>query len=106
MHYILFYEVVSDFARKRTPHRGEHLQLALDAHKRGELVLAGALDDPVDGAVLIFSGADRSAAERFVKADPYVKSGLVTSWRIRKWSTVVGEGATLPTVADANGQSG
>jgi hypothetical protein len=106
MHYILFYEVVSDFARKRTPYRGEHLQHALDAHKRGELVLAGALDDPVDSAVLIFRGPDGSAVERFVKADPYVKNGLVTSWRIRKWSTVVGEGATLPTVADANGQSG
>jgi len=27
----------------------------------------------------------------FAKADPYVKNGLVKSWRVRKWATVIGE---------------
>ena len=79
MHYILFYEVASDYVTRRTLYRREHLKSVQEAHDRGELVLAGALADPVDGAVLIFSGPDSTAAEHFVKTDPYVKNGLVTS---------------------------
>jgi hypothetical protein len=37
-----------------------------------------------------------TAAERFVAADPYVKKGLVKSWRVREWTTVVGPGAEAP----------
>ena len=105
MHYILFYEIADDFVNKRTPYRSEHLKKVREAHERGEIVLAGALADPVDGAILIFNGPERSSAERFVEADPYIRSGLVTSWRIRKWSTVVGEDSILPSVPDATGHS-
>jgi hypothetical protein len=28
--------------------------------------------------------------------DPYVANGLVIRWRVRKWTTVVGEGASKP----------
>ena len=58
--------------------------------QRGELVLAGALAEPADGAVLVFRGESPDAAVAFAKADPYVKNGLVTAWRVRKWTTVVG----------------
>ena len=68
----------------------------LAAHARGELLLAGALADPVDGAVLLFKGDSPGVPERFAKADPYVVSGLVTGWRIREWTTVAGEGAANP----------
>jgi uncharacterized protein len=105
MHYILFYDLVDDYVARRTFYRREHLKNVQEAHERGELVLAGALADPVDGAVLIFSGPDSTAAERFVETDPYVKNGLVTSWKIRKWSTVVGEGSTPPFVPDAGDNS-
>src|SRR2546430_35769 len=64
--------------------------------ERGELVLAGALADPVDGAVLVFRGPTPQAAEAFARADPYVANKLVTRWRVRKWTTVVGEGVTSP----------
>jgi uncharacterized protein YciI len=70
--------------------------LAWDACDRGELVIAGALAEPVDGAVLLFQGDSPAAAERFAASDPYVKNGLVTRWRVRKWTTVVGEGAATP----------
>jgi uncharacterized protein YciI len=33
---------------------------------------------------------ERSAAEAFAAADPYVRNGLVTSWRVRPWTVVVG----------------
>lgn len=96
MHYLLFYDVSDDYLARRAEFRGEHLKLAWDAHERGELVLGGALADPVDGAILLFKGDSAEVAERFVAADPYVKNGLVKSWRVRPWTTVVGAEASVP----------
>ncbi len=94
-HFLLFYEVVENYAERRVPFRKPHLQHALDAKARGELVLAGALADPADGAVLMFQGESPAAAEAFARNDPYVKNGLVTTWRVREWTTVVGDAATV-----------
>jgi uncharacterized protein len=90
MHYILFYDVVEDYLTKRETFRAAHLDLARRAHQRGELVLAGALADPVDGAVLVFRGSSPDVAEAFARSDPYVTNGLVTRWRVRKWTAVIG----------------
>lgn len=90
-YYALFYtEVVEDFVNRRVPFRQEHLKLALESFGRGELQLAGALADPVDGALLIFLSHDSTAVEAFVKRDPYVLNGLIKQWRIRSWTVVVG----------------
>jgi uncharacterized protein len=96
MHYILFYDVADDYLEKRVRFRDLHLQHARAAFDRGELVLGGALADPADAAVLVFRGASAEAAERFAQTDPYVLNGLVKHWRVRKWSTVIGDGASLP----------
>jgi uncharacterized protein YciI len=96
MHYILFYEVVDDYLARRGAYRAEHLGLARAAVERGEMVMAGAFDEPADGAALIFRGDSPRAAEEFAGNDPYVKNGLVKRWRVRKWNVVVGEGATPP----------
>ena len=96
MHYLLFYDVAPGYLKRRGEFRAEHLALAWKACERGELILGGALADPVDSAVLLFQGDSPEVAERFVAADPYVKNGLVTRWRVRPWTTVVGETATSP----------
>jgi uncharacterized protein YciI len=96
VHYLLFYDVVPDYVERRAAFRNEHLQLAREAHARGELVLGGALDEPVDGAVLLFQGDSPAAAEAFAARDPYVGNGLVTRWRVRVWKTVVGANAAAP----------
>lgn len=93
MHYLLFYEVIPGFTDARSPFRAEHLALAQQAVARGELLLGGALADPVDGAVLLFQGESPEVATRFADADPYVSHGLVTRWYVRPWTTVVGEAA-------------
>jgi uncharacterized protein YciI len=92
MHYILFYDVVDDYLERRAQFREQHLEYAKQAHERGDLFLAGALADPVDGAMLVFRGQSPAAAEAFAKADPYVTNGLIKSWRVRKWLTVIGDG--------------
>jgi uncharacterized protein len=95
MHYLLFYDVVPDYVERRAPFRAEHLALAQAAFGRGELLLGGALADPVDGAVLVFKGDSPAAAEAFAAADPYVRHGLVSGWRIRLWNTVIGASAGI-----------
>jgi uncharacterized protein YciI len=82
-YYALFYYVVDDFVSRRSAYREEHLRLAREAHHRGELLLAGALADPADRALLIFRAADRSVVEEFARNDPYVTRGLVTRWEVR-----------------------
>jgi uncharacterized protein len=96
MHYILFYDLVDDYIALRPAWRVAHLAHARQAYERGDLMLAGALADPIDRAVLLFRGSAPDAAEAFAKADPYVTSGLVTGWRVRKWTTVIGDGASKP----------
>ncbi|MDQ3897314.1 MAG: YciI-like protein [Actinomycetota bacterium] len=91
MHWLLFYDYVDDIAARRAPFREAHLALVREANAAGTLLLAGALADPLDGAVFVFSAADDpSAVEDFVARDPYVREGLVTGWRVRAWTVVVG----------------
>ena len=90
MYYILFYEYVEDILERRAPYRSEHLAGAQAAYDRGELVMAGALAEPVDRALLIFKVDNPQVIEAFVRSDPYVKAGLVTSWQIRPWTVVIG----------------
>lgn len=97
-HFLLFYDVVEGYAERRVPFSVAHIAYARRAVERGELILGGALADPVDGAVLFFQGTSPKVAEQFAAEDPYVLNGLVTRWRVREWTTVVGKDAahTLP----------
>ena len=91
MYWLLFYDYVPDILDRRGAYRDAHLALAGQTHEEGVLVMAGALSEPLDGAVFVFRADDRSAVEEFVQRDPYVEAGLVTAWRIRRWTVVVGQ---------------
>lgn len=95
-HYLLIYDLADDYLARRGEFRGVHLNLAWDAHKRGELVLGGALGEPVDSAILMFKGESPKVAEDFARVDPYVTNGLIKGWRVRPWMTVVGDLASNP----------
>ena len=92
-YYLLEYALIDDYLARRATFREAHLALARDAHRRGDLILAGALAEPPDRAVLVWRTEDRSVVERFIDGDPYVHNGLVTSWTIRPWTVVIGEEA-------------
>ena len=66
-HDLLFYDAVEDYVDQRAELRAEHLRLAWTAVERGELLLGGRLAAPV-----------------------------VTRWRVREWTTVVGPAASQP----------
>ena len=89
-YHLLEYDLAPDYLDRRGEFRAEHLDLARQAHERGELALAGALADPADRALLVWTTEDRSVVERFAEADPYVRNGLVRSWTVRPWTVVVG----------------
>lgn len=93
MHYLLFYDVVHDYATKRTPFRGAHLEYAQRYVDRGELILGGALANPIDTSILLFKASSPAVVEEFAHGDPYVRNGIVKQWRVREWTTVVGKDA-------------
>ena len=62
MRWVLIYELADDYLERRAALRPEHLGLARAAHERGELLLAGALADPYDRALLVFTGEQPDAA--------------------------------------------
>jgi uncharacterized protein YciI len=90
-YFVLSYELVNDYVNRRAPYRERHLQLAREAHQRGELILGGALSDPADRALLVFRVPQRSTVEEFAQNDPYVTNGLVLRWEIRPWTVVIGD---------------
>ena len=95
-HYLLFYDYAADYVERRPAFRDEHLKLARASHARGELVLGGALTDPLDRGVLFFKGDSPAAAEAFARQDPYVRNGLVSRWEVREWYTVIGDDPAYP----------
>lgn len=126
MHYLLMYDVVDDYLTARAPFRKVHLLHAAAAHQRGELILGGALANPPAasagpvpmgvgndvpatatntasrlGAVLLFQADSPKVAEDFAKADPYVLNGVITRWRVREWTTVVGDQASVRVDPDS-----
>ena len=70
MHYLLFYDFSPDYLERRPQFRAEHLGLAWAAAERGELVLGGALTEPVDTGLLLFKCDSPAIPERFAAEDP------------------------------------
>jgi uncharacterized protein len=94
-HFLLIYTLADDYLAQRPHYRRQHLDQCAAAVRRGELVLGGALTEPADRAVLLFTGTDGDAARQFAADDPYVLNGLVERWEVREWVTVVGPQAAV-----------
>ena len=92
-HFLLFYSFVPDYLDRRAQFRDAHLLLAWQSAENGDLLPGGALADPADSGLLLFRSETAETAETFANTDPYVTNGLVTAWRVREWTTVVGHGA-------------
>ncbi|MEW6654380.1 MAG: YciI family protein, partial [Bacteroidota bacterium] len=62
MYYILFYKTVENYVERRTQFRAKHLAYANKYFEEGKLILAGALANPVDEAILVFKGESQAIA--------------------------------------------
>ncbi len=82
MKYVLFYET-GDISKARENFPA-HEQRFRQFHADGTLLMLGPYADPEEGAMSIFT--TREAAEEFARGDPFVVSGVVSSWEIREWN--------------------
>jgi uncharacterized protein len=87
-HQIMFYVYVDDILERRPPYREAHVAKIAEGKASGAVVMAGPLNDPPTGAVIVFKGDDPAVAEEFANADPYVQAGLVTDWHVDLWNVV------------------
>jgi uncharacterized protein YciI len=95
-HFLLIYHYAPDYIERRAKFRPMHLALATKASDAGDLILGGALTAPFDTGLLLFHSIDKSTAEAFAQADPYVTNGLVERYEVRHWITVAGPLAAEP----------
>ena len=89
MRWVLIYDLVDDYLERR-PRCVRTTSLWRGSPTPWRyLLLAGALADPYDRALLVFAGDTPEVAEAFALADLYVVGGLVTSWTVRQWNEVL-----------------
>lgn len=81
---VLLYLPAPDVLTKAPIHFLEHKALLDRFLRRGDLIAVGTWADPQDGSMAIFH--TRQAAEAFVKDDPFVKNGVVSSYQIKDWN--------------------
>ena len=87
MTYAVFIEYGPDqrkIAEFRPAHR-EYLKSLLTENK---LVISGPISDD-SGGLLVYSADDESEVERIIHADPFYKSGVFQTWKIRPWKIVM-----------------
>jgi uncharacterized protein YciI len=89
--YVLQYDYVDDLIKKRAPYREAHLVLMRKLIDKGNIVLAGAVDDPPTGGLLIFRNLSRNDVEQLAQQDPYVINGLVKKYTIKPYMAVLGD---------------
>lgn len=81
---------VPDAVTRRAPYRDAHLARARELHAQGHLLAAGALGEPIDGALLIFRARSADEVRAWLAEDPYVKAGLWPEITVRPWHVVIG----------------
>ena len=87
-YYTLTYRLADDYLERRGEFRAEHLAHVARFRESGLLHLAGAYAKPADEALLVFDANEAAEVEAFAKTDPYVREGLVSGWRVRRWMVV------------------
>jgi uncharacterized protein YciI len=66
-----------------------HIKRSHELHEKGSLLMSGAFidnkDEPLSTMAVL---ASREAAEEYIKGDPFVIKGMVSSWYIREWANM------------------
>ena len=94
--------LAEDYLTRREPYRQDHLNLLRQAEANGTLLLAGALAEPADRSILIWT--HREPADEFIAADPYRSAGVVTEYSVRPWVAAVG--VAIGLLPDTQGHGG
>jgi uncharacterized protein YciI len=82
------YRAVEDFLPLAQLHYPDHAARVEAFAERGDLLLIGTFDEPMNGEAMgVF--ATREAAEEFASGDPFVLGGVVADWSVRPWNEVL-----------------
>jgi uncharacterized protein len=88
MKYVVLYESADGLAEKAPAHFEAHQEHWRKFIDEGELLEIGPFGDPQSqGSMAVFKS--REAAEEFVRGDPFVLNGVVSSWEMREWNEVL-----------------
>jgi len=87
MKYVMFYETNPEKLPLAKAHFMAHRARMGQFHARGTLLMAGPYENPMDGALGVFTS--REAAEEFIREDPFVTHGVVRSPRILGWNEIL-----------------
>jgi uncharacterized protein len=89
--YVLQYEYTEDALEKRKPYRTTHLAHIGKYAEKGNVVLAGAVDNPPTGGLLILRNISPTEIEQLAQEDPYVINGVVKKFTVKPYLAVVGD---------------
>ena len=91
MKYVMTYRAVEDFLPLAQENGPGHVARLQEFHARGVLLMAGPMQDPMNGdAVGIFTS--KEAAEEFMAGDPFLQNGVVAEATLRPWDEVLVSG--------------
>lgn len=89
--FVISYRSIDEVKSKEPQSLAAHLARSRELYKQGKVLMAGAfLDKPDEPLNTMGVFASREDAEEYVKGDPFVISGAVTSWHIREWTNILG----------------
>jgi hypothetical protein len=85
---VMTYRAVEDFLPLAQQHYPAHAARVQEFAGRGDLLMVGTFDEPMDGSAMgVFTS--RAAAEEFIAGDPFVLNGVVAEWSLRPWDEVL-----------------
>jgi len=87
MKYVMIYEANLEKIALAPVHFKAHRARLDDFHARGTLLMAGPYQNPLEGALGIFTS--REAVDEFIQGDPFVIHGVVKAPTIRAWNEVL-----------------
>ena len=93
VNYVVFvttrYHSFEEALEKAADAISEHRARSKELHASGTLLMAGAfLDNPQEPLSTMAVFTTREAAEEYIKGDPFVLNGMVSSWSIREWANM------------------
>jgi uncharacterized protein len=87
MKFVMLYETDPGKLQLAREHFKAHRARLGEFHARGTLLMAGPFENPLEGALGIFTS--REAAEEFIQGDPFVASGVISKYSVRGWNEVL-----------------
>ncbi len=87
--FMLTFDYVPEMPERRQPYRADHLARLEKARDSGMLVMAGAVTDPVDGALLLVRADSPGDVLAWAADDPYASAGLIRGVTVRELAVAV-----------------